>query len=330
MFLPKKHLQSAQGQILVLFLLILVLGLAIVLSVSSRVITDIRVTTTTDESNRAYFAAEAGIEEALRRLRDDPFTSILPFQLDFTNLNDTDSDTLVDVESTVDRFVYPTDLVRDEVAQINLLGDPTSLAPPLGFDPPTTVDIHWGNSTVNPPALEVSLIYCLRIVVCNPAALDNIRIRKFVFDPPGGISGNFCLSDSFGNSISPSSHDVVDSMTGQSKQFFYVARLNLENGVTPANCFPNNLPGMGPLAIRLPMFLRLRPIMDPPPALQPGVGVAVTSVADPLPAQGAVITSTGKTISGVTRKIRVIRLFPALPALFDYVLFSGGAGPIRK
>lgn len=328
MFLPKKHLQSAQGQILVLFLLILVLGLAIVLSVSSRVITDIRVTTTTDESNRAYFAAEAGIEEALRQLRDDPFSPVPSFQLDFKNLNDTDSNTQVDVDSTVDNFVYPTDLVRDEVAQINLLKDPRILSA-VGFSPPTTVDIHWGNNTVNPPALEVTLIYCHISGACNPALADNIKIRKFVFDPPGGISGNFCLRDSFGNLISPSSHNVIDSLTNQSKQFFYVARLDLVGGVSAANCSGNTLEGMNTGGGRLPMFLRLRPIRNPS-GLQSGISVAVTSVGDPLPAQGAVITSTGKTISGVTRKIRVIRLFPALPALFDYVLFSGGSGPIRK
>ncbi|MCH7541980.1 hypothetical protein IH981_04380 [Patescibacteria group bacterium] len=218
------------------------------------------------------------------------------------------------------------------MAQINLLGDPTSLAPPLGFSPPTTVDIHWGNSAINPPALEVTLIYCLRILLCNPSVVDNIRIRKFVFDPPSGPGsllipgGDFCKKGSDSVSITPLPHVVIDSMTGQSKEFFYKARLDLVGGVFTAGCA---LEGMNPFGGRLPMFLRLRPIRDPS-GPQSGTGVAVTSVGDPLPAQGAVITSTGKTISGVTRKIRVIRLFPALPALFDYVLFSGGSGPIRK
>src|SRR4030042_5279467 len=65
--LPKK-LHNSKGQILVLFLLVLVIGLSIVLLVASRTITDIRTTTTSDESNRAYFAAEAGVEEALQQL----------------------------------------------------------------------------------------------------------------------------------------------------------------------------------------------------------------------------------------------------------------------
>ena len=56
-----KNFKKQAGQILIIFLLILVVGLALVLSVASRSITDIRITTSTDESNRAYFAAEIKI-----------------------------------------------------------------------------------------------------------------------------------------------------------------------------------------------------------------------------------------------------------------------------
>src|SRR3989344_1324281 len=87
MDLPKTHLKSSKGQILILFLLVLVVGVAIVLSVASRTITDIRTTTTSDESNRAYFAAEAGIEEALKRLETNP--SFDKAELNFTSVNQT-------------------------------------------------------------------------------------------------------------------------------------------------------------------------------------------------------------------------------------------------
>src|SRR3989338_9342906 len=87
MDLPRRQLKSPKGQILILFLLVLVVGLAIVLSVASRSITDIRTTTTSDESNRAYFAAEAGIEEALKRLETPAGFS--DATLNFTNVNQT-------------------------------------------------------------------------------------------------------------------------------------------------------------------------------------------------------------------------------------------------
>src|SRR3990167_1792944 len=68
MTLPRNNLKSQSGQILIIFLLILVIGLAIILSIASRAITDLRVSTTSEESSRAYFAAEAGVEEALKRI----------------------------------------------------------------------------------------------------------------------------------------------------------------------------------------------------------------------------------------------------------------------
>src|SRR3989304_631033 len=96
---PKNlHKNKEKGQILILFLLVLVVGLAIVLSVASRTITDIRTTTTSDESNRAYFAAEAGIEEALQQLES---TGSIPggsFQTNFSatvNATATTEDTTI-------------------------------------------------------------------------------------------------------------------------------------------------------------------------------------------------------------------------------------------
>jgi len=79
MTLPKYLKTNQSGQVLVIFLLVLVIGLALVLSIASRTVTDIRQTTTSDESNRAYFAAESGIEDALKKIKGDPaFTSATP------------------------------------------------------------------------------------------------------------------------------------------------------------------------------------------------------------------------------------------------------------
>ena len=74
MTLPKYLKTNQSGQVLVIFLLVLVIGLALVLSIASRTVTDIRQTTTSDESNRAYFAAESGIEDALKKIKGDPAT----------------------------------------------------------------------------------------------------------------------------------------------------------------------------------------------------------------------------------------------------------------
>lgn len=60
------------GQILILVLLIVVVALAVGLSVASRNITNLRSSTQTEESQRAFGAAEGGIEDVLSRLATDP------------------------------------------------------------------------------------------------------------------------------------------------------------------------------------------------------------------------------------------------------------------
>lgn len=54
-----------EGQIVLILVLITVVGLTIGLSLISRTITDIRITSQTEQSSRAFSAAEAGIETAL-------------------------------------------------------------------------------------------------------------------------------------------------------------------------------------------------------------------------------------------------------------------------
>jgi len=58
------------GQILILVLLIIVVALAVGLSVASRNITNLRTSTQTEQSQRAFSAAEGGVEDVLSRLSD--------------------------------------------------------------------------------------------------------------------------------------------------------------------------------------------------------------------------------------------------------------------
>src|SRR4030042_2419558 len=79
--------QKSKGQILVIFLLILVVGLTITLAIASRTITEVRISTSTEQASKAYFAAEAGVEEALKKLLTcDP---IIPGDCDVTGTLET-------------------------------------------------------------------------------------------------------------------------------------------------------------------------------------------------------------------------------------------------
>src|SRR3989338_3404772 len=61
-------MKKRRGQILILVLLIVVVALAVGLSVASRNITNLRTSTQTEQSQRAFSAAEGGVEDVLSKL----------------------------------------------------------------------------------------------------------------------------------------------------------------------------------------------------------------------------------------------------------------------
>lgn len=67
----------------------------------------------------------------------------------------------------------------------------------------------------------------------------------------------------------------------------------------------------------IPYLLRVRPFYHQTAITVSPIGTDIT-----LPKQGVEITSTGKTDSGITRKIVVKRQYPAPPSIFDYSVYS--------
>lgn len=316
MILPKRILieaKSPKGQVMILFLLILVVGLGVVLSVASRTVTDIRTTTASDESNRAYFAAEAGIEEALGRLKSGgPVPDLMT--LNFPDLKTTATTTVNTSAGEREIYVVPFDVKKDDVAQVMMLDDPDD--PTAGWNG-TTLDVYWGNDPTifgTDQAIEVTLLIYT----------GNFAITKWVFDPDSTrrLPLNFCAPNA--PSPIPGGIPLQDSVTGLEKTFYYSATIDIVDSDPPgAACKHGPGKGFSPI----PVFLRIRPLFND----NNPIPVAVkASPALPLPGQEQVIESTGKTVSGVTRKIQVTRTFPALPAIFDYVLFSGETGPLKK
>jgi hypothetical protein len=328
----KKHIKSVRGQILVLFLLLLVVGLAIVLSLASRTVTDIRTTTTSDESNRAYFAAEAGIEEALKKMQDPAAPPTLDFTLNFPDLKTSAKTKTKTTASGRVIYVVPFDVSQDEVAQVNMLTDPNDYA--TGWTG-QKLDIYWGNKpfTVGDTAsenqaLEISMLYYPN----SGSWCDSLMcLTKVIFDPfaarpPNPDAYNFCTpSDSYppGGGVSKK-----DSVSGEEKTFYFRAGVNIRTGAIDGGpaCFgtlvlPSTVPAPNPV------FTRLKPLFND------GNPIPIAVEVDPaveIPNQEVLIESTGKTVSGVTRKIQVKRLLPALPAIFDMVLFNGGDDPLIK
>lgn len=85
-------MKKNRGQILIVVLLIVIVGLTTVLMVLSGTTTDVGITTRVTDSSRAFNAAEAGIEEAIRSISDVsqgvpiPYASGLTYTVTSTDL----------------------------------------------------------------------------------------------------------------------------------------------------------------------------------------------------------------------------------------------------
>ncbi len=319
MNLPKKKAQK--GQILIIFLLVLVVGVAIVMSLASRSLTDVRTTTTSDESNRAYFAAEAGVESALKKISGTA-SGEKNFSLDFLDVNQTTAQVSAkQFQSLAGLYAFPSDVPKDDVVQISLLNDFNDLS--SGDYAGSQLDILWGYpGAPDLTAIEISLVYL--------DSADAFKIAKWAIEPNSSRStpadpntgNNFCSEVAVIGT--PAANIEAKNLEGVRKTYRHTVRVNLNNGAyvggSGADCTNNTISDFDQ-----GVLLRIRPLYNSVPEQ-----IGVQPVGADLPSQGFVVESSGSTISGVTRKLRVIQPYPALPAIFDYVLFNGSGNPLQK
>lgn len=230
------------GQAAIFVLLVMLLGLTVGLSVMSRTLQDLKSTTTSDQSSRAFSAAEAGIETALTNL---------------TSGSTTVNGVTVNYNVVATSDTYTATIPKDEVGQIELTS-------------PTQVIVSWTNSA----ALE------LNFYTYN-AGSETYGVTKYALNPYG---------ETIDNSFSTSNPGPVG----------YKSTITIP-------------------AVADSKLLRIKPIYS-------GATVQVTGTFGP---QKYTITSTGSTTDGTTRKVQVDKSKPALPPLFDYVLF-GGSGSVSQ
>jgi len=318
----KKPLSNQSGQMVILVMLVLVVALTIGLSLLTRTTENTRQSTNTELSNRAYSAAEAGIEEALRT----GLNQVNPVSIGSDGPTQTNFKTTVNFQGNdTNPFIFPNPLSKDETVQLwlfNYNNFRTSSTFPAAQ--PTSgcnasagnyfaecsanqnkVTISWGSSDGIPavtPALEVSLVYL--------DTLGNFQIEKCAYDPNSLRLNNFLLAGEFDGTIcaqSATQSMQTETHTVNSKQFYYRKDLIL------------NPTGKRYLLMRLKLLYNDNNKHE----------IAVNPNGQTLPAQGQVIESTGNA-GDVVRKIRVYQSFPTLPGLFDFVLFNGSTDPLTK
>ena len=269
------------GQILILVLLIVVVSLAVGLSVASRNLTNLRISTQTQESQRAFSAAEGGVEDVLSRLQTLAQTQQAALTSG-SGYNDTFY--VGDLSATVKVFgrnVYETTVPLGEVAQVTLVVNP---GPPVSY--------YTGNLTIEwqvTPDAPIELTFvCDSISLSNNCTVNSVAgvdhgdyaQNRFAYQAPGSLGGQ----QGFQNCTQIAS---ICSVT-----------INVPSAAKP-------------------IILRIKPFHN-------AVNLKVYGTPS-LPTQIYEINSVAKTSLGIKRRVQVTRTaLPALPAVFDYVLYSEG------
>lgn len=160
-----------------------------------------------------------------------------------------------------------------------------------------SVKVYWYNPGLDGVAEPDN---ALEIIYVN-AAGATATMSKFAFNGKASLSGN-----GFTTTSNNSGYQVA--VEGRAVPFNHYETINFggtpgANSILRIKAFYNNISA----------------------AVEPQGGAS-------LPAQGFVINAVGKTADGsVTKQIRVTKSLPALPAIFDFGLYSGSATqPLSK
>lgn len=280
------------GQIVLMVVLLTMVGLTVGLSLISRTVTDIRISSQIEQSNRAFSAAEAGVETALQGAAiGGPATGNITLpgavgseqdrvyaQYQVSNVGGVPNE-ILELPLTFPYNSHTVWLVsHDTDGSLNISTSyPTS----------KTLEICWGSDSSNRPAIELTLVYLEG---------DDYKIAKAAYDPEN--RNNFYSSELSGSPI------------------YCGGKYRFRKIISGSGSVPDGF-GINPTATLL--FLRIKPVYD-------STSIAVKPAEnETLPIQGQLINSVGRTETGVVRKLQVIQGYKTLPVLFDYTLFEEGS-----
>lgn len=302
------HKKNSSGQALLIVLLTMTVVLTVVLSVVSRSVTDISVTTYQEEAQRAFDAAEAGIERALltgsfqppTTIGDATFTTNITYPL-----------------PQADQAVYPSDVLAGESATFWFVSQDTSGDLFCSGDclrANRFSRICWGQEGTAidafTPAIEISVYYDQAAPqAVNTGDFSQVKIARQAYDPNPSIRvplNNFILA---GTCASP--------LAGREFEFATNA-INLDTEL--------NIPCTGTTGCLLMAKVRLlynhnSVLGDPYPH---PVGIEVQPAGGThLPAQGALIDSVGEA-GDSTRRVNVFQSYPEPQFVFEAAIFGKG------
>lgn len=286
------HMNSQKGQVVLILVLVMTVALAIGISVIQRSLSDVSTATKVEQSSRAFSAAEAGIEKALKGELSPDVT--------FTENNSSATvtgNTLIPVvppNGTIQEPLEYLPLAKEETAHVWLADLTSTTNPPAEhYDPPVSrvLDVYWGNSSADQAALELTLVY-------YDNSVPQYKARKWYLDQITRTpQNNFTTS-----AVSCAGFTLPDNS--------YQCKYTIGGASDPLGSLPANL-----------MLIRARLLYNTasqPFAVQ-AVGTCGTLCS--IPPQAKKLISTG--ISGQTqRKVQLFQLLKVVPPYFDYAIFT--------
>jgi hypothetical protein len=277
----KFYRNNEKGQTVVIILLVMVVGLTIGLSIVNRSLSDIKISQETEQSQRAFSAAEAGLEKAIS-------------EINTLDVGKGVSKTINDVTYTVDKslsgggsggykLIGKSAVKQDDVAQVNLENE-------SGGCDVGSVKIFWAkrDETTEPDNPCTAPVASLEISQINYNANTKVySIYKYAYSACPGK----------GNDFSNATHEASDPI------WAYSADITLSDSSNAK-------------------ILRIRPLFN-------GTSLQIVGNVN-LPNQEIVLTSKGE-LNGKVRAIEWKQpIKPALPAIFDYVLFNESNNSLSK
>lgn len=285
----KFQMSKNQGQVVLILILIVTVALAVGLSVIQKSLVDVSTSTKVEQSQRAFSAAEAGIEQALRGAGNPNVT----FPENNSEAQVTDSG-LRPAKATPGNLQEPLEFdpfSKEDVIQVWLADYTSSNNPPPTAYADSALDVYWGNSTQDKAALELTLVQFngTQYKTFKKWTLDH----PFVRTPANNFEQVTCSGYPLG------------SKTYQCKRRI---------GVAPD---PASLPSSGMMLLRARLLYNTQ---DQPFAVQ---AVNTCGSACSIPPQQRILISTG-TSGNTRRRVKVTQSFNEVPFWFDYAIFASG------
>lgn len=280
--------QRSGGQALLIVLLAMAVILTVVLSILSRTVTDINITTRSEESVRAFSAAEAGVEQALiagADIQGQDFTA------DISGI----------AEST-QNFIYPAEVARGDAGTVWLESPDGTGNLNCGSGGNCQIKVCFGDpskgytlgSSTNPaPAIELSVAY-----EATPGSPDTTRVARAALDP------DTTRIQASGNGFDTATSNVP--CTVGNKTFQFSCTIDFSELGIPSTSY-NVAGGL--------QFANVRFLYN-----NTNEFFGVTSGIN-LPSQGQNIVSTGSS-GGTNRKVEVKKLFGEMPPIFQSAVYA--------